>query len=182
MHKFLLTVSLLAGANFAFSQKLLKPEVDKISGDTTWKTNEQALYAKLTLVGANEMVAVQPEKVGNTYFAWLNITQPKTANYYYILKGNKIFFKFSDKSILTLEAAKENLTEKVGSNTTTFGSVGEGMKTYTPFLISKEQLDKLVSTPIEFVRVESSKGELDYDIKPKLAEKVQKAFQLISAK
>lgn len=182
MKKALFTIILLTIINSLYAQKLLKPEVDKISGDTTWKTDEQALYAKFTLVGANEIVSLQPQKAGKTYFAWLNVTQPKTSAYYYILEGKKLFFKFTDKTVVTLTATKDNLEERVGSNTTTFGSVGEGLKTYTPFLLSKEDLAKFSSTPLEFVRIESSKGNLDYDVKPKLAEKVQKAFGLINIK
>jgi hypothetical protein len=182
MKKTLLTIALAGAMHGAFSQKLLKPEVDKISGDTTWRTDEQALYAKLTLVGANEIVCLQPKKAGQTYYAWLNITQPKTSQYYYILEGKKLFFKFADKTVITLSAAKDNLEEKVGSNTVTFGSVGEGLKTYTPFLLSTEDLEKFSTTPLEFVRIESSKGNLDYDVKPKLADKVQKSFALIKSK
>lgn len=183
MKKALFTIILMTVINSIYAQKLLKPEIDKISGDTTWKTSSEALYAKVTLVGANEVVGIHAEKLGGTvYIAELAIMKPKSSQQYTISQGSKFILKFTDKTLLTLEAAKDNLVEKTGSNTTTFGSVAEGFITHTIYALSKDALEKLSTGSIEFVRIESSAGNIDYDVKPKLAEKVQKAFQLIKSK
>ncbi|MVN90780.1 hypothetical protein [Mucilaginibacter aquatilis] len=183
MKKTLLTIAIALTAYTASAQKLLKPEVDKISGDTTWKTSEEALYAKLTLVGANELVTIQPVKDHSVCFVWICITKPKTDNKLYsILSGDKTILKLSDKSLINLTAAKNNLTEMMGSNTKTYGSVGEGTKTLTPYAITKEDLQKLQTSPIEFVRISTTNGDQDYDVKPKMGEKVRKTFELIASK
>jgi hypothetical protein len=183
MKKILLSTALAFATTLTYSQKLLKPEIDKISGDTTWSTSSEALFAKVTLVGANEIVGLQPKKLGlNTYVTYLSIMKPKTAQPYGITEGSKLYLKFTDKSLLTLQAFKDNLIEKTGTNTSTFGSVAEGTITYTIYALTKDQLNKLSTDTIEFARIESTAGNMDYDVKPKNAEKVQKAFALIKSK
>lgn len=182
MKTILLTIAIALSTQLAFSQKLLKPDIDKLSGDTTWRTNEEAVFVKETLIEASRTVTMQAVKAGNTYMVYISVTEPQSANWYSISAGSKAFLKLADKSIITLKAAEDNLTQPVGSYTRTYGSVNEGTKTIVLYQISKDDLQTLSATPIEFIRLESSKGNLDYDIKPKFAVKVEKNFGLILTK
>jgi hypothetical protein len=164
------------------AQKLLKPEVDKLTGDTTWRTSDEVVFAKFSFGGANQTVSVQGLKIASSYVLSVTVVSPST-NPYYALDGGKIFFKLVDKTIITLTAAKGGMSSQAGTDAKALGmgTLNEGTKLFSYYNVTKEDLLKLKASPLEFIRVESSKGPLDFEVKKK-QETLSKVCDLLASK
>lgn len=182
MKKIYLVLLLVAISAAAFSQKLLKPTVDKISGDTTWKTSNEAVYAKFSGLGlANNLVQIQCIRKGNSaYYLYITVTSPNE-ELYHTTDNSQIFIKLSDKNVIKLTVLNGSIADRIGSSSGSLdlGKVNAGTRLFEIFSCTKEDLEKLKSNSLEFLRIESSKGNLDYDIPSKSSKLLQKEAELI---
>ena len=163
----------------ASAQKLQKPAVDRITGDTTWSTSKEKLYLHGNyLTGQGEGVLCWI-KVNKDYKAL--VLNPQTMNQrtiYMITKGTKAYLKLSDNSTVTLTCATNDAGQAdVGVAGNAVITNGSAVGFYD---ISAEDIQKLSTTTLTFLRIETSSGNFDCEIKPKNAEMFKKQFALIS--
>ncbi|TWR26412.1 hypothetical protein FPZ43_14705 [Mucilaginibacter pallidiroseus] len=178
MKKFLLILITVLPTTL-FAQKLLKPAVDKITGDTTWNTSKEKLYIHgnyLTGQAEGVITWVKVNKLGKAL-----ILNPQTTNQrsvFMLTKDDKAYLKLSDNTTITLVCATNDIGRSgaflAGDNVITNGSAF-GIYDLTP-----EDIEKLSTTALTFLRIESSSGNFDCEIKSKNAEMFKKQFALVA--
>lgn len=162
------------------AQKLLKPDVDKISADTTWATSEEKLYFHgnfFTVQG--EAVTFQVMKFSNSNGEVLALS-PQSLNMgeeLSIGKNQNAFLKLSDNTIITLRSE----TDDDGYSAYTFIAHNPVQSTNTIafYALPDAAIEKIKTFRLVFLRIETSEGNFDCDIKPKNAAKLVKAIELI---
>jgi hypothetical protein len=162
------------------AQKLIKPDVDKISGDTTWSTSEEKLYFHGNFLTAQgEAVTFQIVKFSNTRGKVLVLT-PQSLNMgeeLSIAKNQKAYLKLSDSTIITLISG----TDDNENSKFTFIAHNPAQSSHATayYDLPDEAIEKLKSYTLVFLRIETNEGNFDCDIKPKNAAKLLKAIALI---
>lgn len=156
------------------AQKLEKPNIDKISGDTIWRTSSEKIFAKVSFSGTvGEQLYVSAVKVKDTYFLFFSIQTGKIS-IFSIDEGQKIYIKLKNDNLVTLTNIKSKVSkysnESYGSNSTGY------------YQITNEEMDKLISENVQFIRIEYSAGTFEYDIKDKFSEKIKNDVLLIKQK
>ena len=164
------------------AQKLLKPKVDKISGDTTWATSKEKLFMHgnyLTGQGEAVLSVVEKIKAGKeeAIVLILNVQTVNQRTVYSISKGQKAYLKLSDNSTVTIKSATYDIGNPqagiAGDFVITSGS------TVGVYDLLKEDIEKIKANDITFLRVETSSGNFDCDLKPKNSEMLKKQIDLI---
>ncbi|HAL82042.1 MAG TPA: hypothetical protein DCO83_07250 [Mucilaginibacter sp.] len=162
------------------AQKLLKPDVDKISGDTTWSTSEEKLYFHGNFLTAQgEDVTFQVVKFSNAKGLVLVLT-PQSLNMgedLSIVKNQKAYLKLSDKTVITLASG----TDDGGNSKYTFIEHTPAQSSHATayYDLPDAAIEKLKTLTLVFLRIETNEGNFDCDIKPKNAAKLVKAIALI---
>jgi hypothetical protein len=179
MKKAYLIAILFAGLGLsAKAQKLEKPRIDKLSGDTTWKTSMEKLYQKSNLMGQRQTAFVYAEKLKSGYALFLSVGMLNGPNssVFSVPAGAKAHFKLADNSIVVLS----NVLSQVSKNSVDqTGTEGYAVPCYP---LSKSDIEKLSKSTITFVRVEASDLIFDYDIKEDKANLIAKTVSLIATK
>ncbi len=174
MKKTLFVFSLLLMTFKLSAQKLQKPQVDKISGDTTWLTSSEKIFAKASFSGTvGEQLYVSSGKVNNTYILLFSIQTGKTS-IFSMEEGQIIYIKLKSGTVVTLTNIKNNLSK--------YSSVSYGSNSNCYYQITNEDIDKLSSSNLQFIRLEYSGGTFEYDIKDKFSEEIKKLVLLIKQK
>ncbi|MDR3695146.1 hypothetical protein [Mucilaginibacter sp.] len=162
------------------AQKLLKPDVDKISGDTTWSTSVEKLYFNGNyLTAQGEAVTFQVVKFSNANGLVL-ILNPQSLNMgedLSIAKNHQAFLKLSDNSIITLISGANDYGNAV--YTSIAHTPVQSSSTTAFYELPDAAIEKLKTLSLVFLRIETSEGNFDCDIKPKNAAKLVKAIELI---
>ncbi|MBB5396186.1 hypothetical protein [Mucilaginibacter sp. AK015] len=173
MKKLLLVIIVL----FPFvssAQKLTKPAIDKLTGDTTWSTSKEKLYLHGNyLTGQAEGVVCWVRSFKGSKSLVLNIQTTNQKNFPAMNTGGKAYFKLADNSTVTLTCSANDYSIS-GSNVAIAGSA------FAMYDVSAEEIQKLTSSALTFLRVETTNGNFDCDIKPKNAEMFKKQFELIA--
>ncbi len=160
---------------YAKAQKLEKPIIDKIKGDTTWATSEERIFTKMGF-GDSDILYIYTQKIGDTYTLCFKIDRNNGINVYTISPENITNIKFTDGSVLDLQPTASGPSEV---NFHSHGSRSFGLIFYG---LTKDQLKELQSKTISVVRINSSRGNFDYEIKPKNADLVKKSLDIITTK
>ena len=160
------------------AQKLLKPNIDKISGDTTWLTSKEKLYLHGNyLTGQGEGVLCWVEKSKGIKVLGLNPQTVNQRDVFSIPKGQKAYLKLGDNTTITLNS----LTSDIGNSHV--GIAGDyvisGGSAIGFYVLTDEAVQKIKANPVVFVRIETSTGNFDCDIKSKNAELIKKQLELI---
>lgn len=156
------------------AQKLLKPSIDKLNGDTVWSTSKEKLYLHGNyLTGQGEGVVCWVRSYKGSKSLVLNIQTTNQKNYPTMVAGSKASFKLADNSIVTLTCSNNDYSMS-GSSVAIAGSA------YGMYDIAAEDISKLTTGNLVFLRVETTTGNFDCDIKPKNAEMFKKQFLLIA--
>ncbi|MES2269100.1 MAG: hypothetical protein V4520_20215 [Bacteroidota bacterium] len=156
------------------AQKLTKPAVDKLTGDTTWSTSKEKLYLHGNyLTGQAEAVVCWVRSLKGVKSLVLNLQTTNQKNFPSMDNGRKAYFKFADNSTVTLTCSANDYSVS-GSAVAISGS------TYGVYDVSPEDLAKLSAGTLTFLRVETTAGNFDCDIKPKNAEMFKKQFPLVA--
>jgi hypothetical protein len=165
------------------AQKLLKPSIDKITDDTTWATSKEKIYAHLNYLTSQ----------GNGIYCWVKkvssikekilALNPQRVNegvVFSIEQGQNAYLKLSDKSIITLTAiVGDTGATNVDVIAHTVIATGSAIGYY---LLSDEDVEKIKSSPVTFIRVETSTGDFDGDVKPKNGNLIKKEIELVEKK
>ena len=178
MKKILLTATILLPF-MAYSQKLQKPVVDKISGETTLSTSKDKLYVHgNVLTQQGEAVECLVEKKGQVVTL---ILIPQTLNekvVFTVAKGQKAYLKSTNGSMVTLASdsylISDSKVDQAG------GVVYSNGLLRVPYVLSAEDIEKLKTLELSFLRIETSTGNFDCDIKPKYADVIKKQLTLIT--
>lgn len=159
----------------AFGQKLQKPIIDKLTGDTTWSTSKEKLYLHGNyLTGQGEGVVCFLRSVKGAKGLILNIQTTNQKDYPTMITGRKAHLKLADGSIVVLICAANNFNMS-GSELAVAGS------SFGWFDLTPADIEKLSTQNLTFLRIETSSGDFDCEIKPKNAEMFKKQFPLISS-
>jgi hypothetical protein len=163
------------------AQKLLKPGVDKISGDTSWSTSVEKLYFHGNFLTAQgDAVTFQLIKFSNTN-SEVFVLSPQSLNMgeeLSIVKNQKAYLKFSDNTIIILTSSTNddgNSKYSIIAHNAVQRSSASGY-----YNLSNSDIAKLKTTSLVFLRIETSEGNFDCDIKPKNAGILKKAIVLIN--
>ena len=82
------------------AQKLQKPQIDKISGDTSWLTSSEKIFAKASFSGTvGEQLYVSAGKVKDIYLLLFSIQTGKTS-IFSVEEGQKIYIKLKNHLIV----------------------------------------------------------------------------------
>jgi hypothetical protein len=145
--------------NIASAQKLERPIIDKFNNDTTLSSTSERIYASTSPAGG---VNVAIKKISKSYILALEIIQVNGLHNISIEENAQASFKFADNSILNIPASKAaNSTEKLYPG----GNQRSELTCY--YILTKSDLDKLKTGEISIVRVLTSKGNFDYELKDK---------------
>lgn len=159
--KTLILLALCIVSTTVLAQKDLRFAVDKITGDTLWTTGLEKLYSKASFsgtVGEQLRVAAGKTKVG--VLISFSVQTGKTS-LFGIDKESKAMLRLEDGTIVTLEARNDALSSNEGFS---YGS--SGMAHFTP---TSDDIGHLIKSPVKVIRIESSNGNMDYELKGKFS-------------
>ncbi|MBD1392654.1 hypothetical protein [Mucilaginibacter glaciei] len=158
----------------ASAQKLQKPTIDKLTGDTTWTTSREKLFMHGNyLTGQGEVALCFLRAAKGSKDLIINLQVVNKSNFPSMLTGSKAYFKLADNSTIPLTCAANDYHIS-GSDLAVAGSA------YGLYTLTANDIAKLTSSDLTFLRVETTSGNFDCDIKPKNAEMFKKQFALIA--
>jgi hypothetical protein len=156
------------------AQKLTKPAIDKLTGDTTWSTSKEKLYLHGNyLTGQGEGVVCWIRSYKGSKSLIVNIQTTNQKNFPTMVTGGKAYFKLADNSTVTLTCSANDYSIS-GSNVVIAGTA------FGLYDLSTQDIAKLSSANLTFLRVETTTGNFDCDIKAKNAEMFKKQFPLVA--
>lgn len=162
-----------------FAQKMDKPRIDKITNDTTFfTTTEKVAGGNGAFSLSNEDIQVYASKLKGDIFlhtiVGLNVSFYKR---FHAASGNVVIIKLADNSIINLPNIADVIAERKGG-----GTLATGRMCWTGELsmhASKDDIDKILSSVVTVIRVQTDEGNLDFDIKPKGSDIIKKSLTLI---
>jgi len=153
---------------------------DKLSNDTTWSTSEEKLYFQGNFLTAQgEAVTFQVIKFSKTKGAVL-VLNPQSLNMgeeLSIAKNQKVYLKFSDNTIITLASSTDD--DGNAKYSLVAQDVAQSSSASGYYDLSDADIEKFKSKTLTFLRIETSTGNFDCDIKAKNAAMLKKAIGLI---
>lgn len=174
MKKQILIVGLLLLTLNLFSQKLKSPLVDKISGDTTWITSSEKLFAKASFSGTvGEQLYVSVGKTKDIYLLFFSVQTGKSS-VFSVEEGQKVYIKLKNDTVVTLVNIQNTVSK---SNAISYGSNSNSY-----YQITNHDIEKFSSSNVQFIRIEHSDGIFEYDIKEKFSEAIKSLVLLIKQK
>ena len=165
------TILLLLLSLQAFSQKLIKDEVDEFTGKKLKRTDWLTLDT-----GFMEMeVRYSLVKVDSTYAVNIKILDPKV--YHSISKGNELMFKLANGEIIQMHC-DNSATSCIGCGSTGFiGSKALGLTLYFPF--TDEQFEALKQSPVSKIRLYLNDGYKEIVVTEKRSKKFTETLNLL---
>jgi hypothetical protein len=154
------------------SAQKIKVSVDKITGDTLKTTGLEKIYSKVSFsgtVGEQLKVATGKTKVGVIISC---AVQTGKSVLFAMDKDSKLFLKLLDGSVITMRTVTSSVSDANNDLT--------GSRLLCHFLPTAEDVLKLKSSGISYVRIETSRGNMDYDIKGKFSSVVSEQLTEIA--
>jgi hypothetical protein len=170
MKKIILILIIITSANYSFGQDLTKNEVDEFTGKTVKETSWQILNKKSALYSY-----VRFRKVDSTIYFVFKMMIGNTV--YSVDKGEVLYLKFADEEIIKLSNTQYQLTTYGAGATGLAGSKMLGVE--LTCIISQEILSKMVEKTLAKVRVYTSDGYVEAEVKEKQAENFMELAKLI---
>ncbi|MDO3642566.1 hypothetical protein [Mucilaginibacter sp. L3T2-6] len=171
MKKYILIIITTILSLSANAQKLEKPIIDKITGDTTFSTKTEVLANPFALI--QHAITVSTIRTKNEVLLSFHLKDALNI-YYSVLKGDTTVIKFTDGRLLKITAALDSHSSFLSGGTLTY--VGSDIY----YALSGQEMDILKNKKIAFIRIMTSKGAFDYDIKNGKSEIVKKQLELIT--
>ncbi len=160
----------------ANAQKLEKPDIDKIKGDTSWKTSEERIYTQLGF-GSGRLLYVYAEKIDKSYVLCFKIDNMNGPRIWSVGPANITNIKFTDNSVLDLKP------EVGGDAHVSYNSQADRVINLVYYKLEKEDIETLKAKSVSIIRISTDgAGNFDYDIKPKNADLIKKDLDLILTK
>lgn len=162
----LLTALLFISAS-SFGQCDYETEIDPITEQKTVRYRSQ-------LIGPfGKMLRFQFSITKANTFMFIDVGSPSIFG---LEKGSKVYFK-SDKGLITLEQSTSSTASytvnQIGSTSITTWSASMMAS------VTKGEMAQLIENAPSFMRIETTKGNFDYELKPKHAEKLIEVFNCI---
>ncbi len=178
LNKVCLTIILTFGICLAANaQKLEKPKIDKIEGDTTWRTSDERIYTKLGWASGDVLYAYAL-KIRKSYVLALRLESANGPGYFTIGKDNITNIKFTDNSILDLVPANEDDYARKQ-----YFDTGTKTTALVYYHLSGTAIEQLKTKLVAIIRISTSgAANLDFEIKTKNADIIKKEIVLITSK
>lgn len=157
----------------AKAQKLQKLTRDKITGDITISAKEQVLSNPFTLPGhylAGNMVR------GRNYWALYFHLKDGLDIYYYVRKGDNAIIKLTDGKLLEITSAFDSESALIPYATPAV------TESFLAFELTDDDVAALLSGKLSVIRINTSMGAFDYDIKDSKAQVLKKQLELMAKK
>jgi len=168
---FIISVFLIILTNLTFGQKLTKDEVDSFTNKTVKETSWETLNKKSSLYSY-----VRFRKVDSIYI--LGFKMMIGNKVYSVDEGEVLLFKFMDDEIIKIKNSEYQLTTYGAGATGLAGSNMLGIN--LTCVIDKKILEKLKAKPLMEVRVYTSDGYAEAEVKNKQADKFMELASLIN--
>ena len=173
MKKYILVAAITIMALNANAQKLEKPVIDKITGDTTFNVKEQVLANPFTLPG--HWLAGNVSKAKNYTLLYLHLKDGMDI-YYSVYEGDKAIIKFINGKMLEISAVADEHSSLIpyASPAVT--------QSFIAYDLADADVEALKNNKISVIRIMTSKGPFDYEIKDGKSEVIKKQLELIAKK
>jgi len=153
------TITLFLWVMSVSAQKKLKYDIIKSTGDTLFRTSEKRLY---THAGGSkalgEILESTVYKSKNGISLAIDIQTGRT-NTFTIKEGSRIQLKQKNGESVSLYANSYNSSRN--------SLLGYGCTMLVFYRVSKKDITQLKSSPIDFIVIQSSTGDMDYQLKEK---------------
>lgn len=167
MKKIILLIIVLT-SSFAFSQELKRNDTDEFTGRSIKETSWEVL--------AN--------KIPHTYVRFRLIDSVKVIDFkimiggvFSIREGENILLKLENNEILKFKVSEYTISGRGDGAVKTYGSDAQGVK--ISCYLSEENYRKIKTNVISKIRVNTSEGYTECDIKEKKYNKVKELIELI---
>lgn len=158
-----------------FCQKLERNEVDEFTGHKVKETSWE-VFASHTPLDLSKTFGGQFRicRVNDSYFFDLRLSLSPVFS---VDKGQVLMFKLDNNDVVQFPCTEYKISKKGGGVSGVKWSGTEGL--YVTYIIDKEQLDLIKDYKSVKVRVYTSKGYAECDIKDSDAQKIIKALKLV---
>jgi len=158
------------------AQKLEKPRIDKITGDTTYETVRERICTNTGFFGS-DILFVTFDKVKGNVIMRFHILRTNS-HIFSISRDSKAIIKYSNGTITTLNA----IVSQIGDgNVSSYGTIVTSDAQVDGFYdISTNDANLLKKNDISIIRIETSMGNIDYEINPKHSAIINKCISLIA--
>jgi hypothetical protein len=183
MKKFLLlwvlTFPLMASAQvYPFTGsglKLMKPDIDKVTGDTVWKTSANRIADQGSMRKPDILEYVTMKRKGHVaLFIYLTKGGNKP-DLFSIKKGGKMIIKFSDSTTVALHSAATDTAVLDASQKNTVLCWGI-------YNLDPDEVPVLKNNAVASIKIETSIGTLNYEVKEKNSTLIANQLALITGK
>jgi hypothetical protein len=171
MKKYLIGLILMLAAFGAQAQRLQKPVIDKITGDTTLETKEEPLQSKLSL--SLHLIGCSILKGRGVYLLYFHVKEAGDWDFG-TADGDSVIIKFTNGKLLRLNPVGENHSAIMFDATPVFTDAS------LPYIISNDDIEQLKNNKIAVIRVNTSDDSFDYDVSNSRSEIVKKQLELIT--
>ena len=173
MKKYILVAFLASVVCGVKAQKLQRSTRDKITGDITISVKEQVLSNPFTLPGhylAGNMVR------GKNYWALYFHLKDGLDIYYYVREGDKAIIKLTNGRLLEVTSAFYSESFLIPDATPAV------TESFLAFELTDDDVAELLSGKLSVIRINTSMGPFDYDIKDSKADVIKKQLKLMAKK
>jgi hypothetical protein len=157
----------------ASAQKLVKPDVDKLTGDTTYKTSFEDISDNNTVRGTDELSCSAMVK-NNKYALFFYIYSGNTkSSLFSIHKGSSLTVKLVNDSTITLWSLTDRTSTPL--KVSPHRNACSGL-----YILSTDEISALKNNPITDIKIKTSNGVLDYELKDKKSLSISKQITLLT--
>jgi hypothetical protein len=145
------------------AQKLEKPRIDKITGDTTYETSRERICTNTGFFGSDILFVTFNKVKGNIIASFHILRTNANSHIFSINKGNRAIIKYKDGTTTILNAI--------------VSQIADGL-----YDITTNDVNSLIKNDLTIIRIETSVGNIDYEINAKHSAVINKCVSLISGK
>lgn len=174
MKRATLLLALILMSYSMLAQKLQKPKIDKITGDTSWVTSVEKIYGKPSFSGTvGEQLFASVGKFKDITLLMFSIQTAK-ASLFSVDEGQKIYIKLKNDSIVSLINSNSSISK--------YSTISYGSNSNCFYQVTNQDIDNLAVSDVQFIRIEYSDGTFEYVIKDKFSDVIKTLVLLIKQK
>jgi hypothetical protein len=156
---------------FCFGQKLVKNEVDEFTGISVKTTSLEQLVSESPWGGNSFHLSESVKRINDNYYL---IVRFSLDNVFSVASEQKLMIKLENDSIVTL------LNKEYDISSNGRGAIGGKQGVYLTYPIESDDLDLLKENKATKIRIYTTDGYLEKDIKEKNQDKIKKCIELVS--
>jgi hypothetical protein len=162
------------------AQKLEKPRIDKITGDTTYETSRERICTNTGFFGSDILFVTFNKVKGNIIASFHILRTNANSHIFSINKGNRAIIKYKDGTTTILNAIVSQIAD---GNVSSYGNiVTSDVQVDGLYDITTNDVNSLIKNDLTIIRIETSVGNIDYEINAKHSAVINKCVSLISGK